>query len=625
MIRFRPLCSAAALTFLLLLLACAPLVAYDTAELPNVVANDNRTPAGELKGQQLKLRLELRKARWFPDAETDPHIDLHAFGETGKAPQIPGPLIRVRAGTEIVVSVTNLLKGNVRIHGLHERPGQLTDTFEVAAGATREVRFKAGAAGTYTYWASTANAPIIKRLTEDTQLSGAFIVDPPGKVVDDRVFVLGLWLPDPAVFGKNVSSINGKSWPYTERLSMRAGEAASWRVINGSAEAHSMHMHGFYFRVNSLGNGESDEAYSGEKRPLVVTQMISPGGTMAMTWVPEREGNWLFHCHMMIHMSRRIAVPEGTLLTAHAEHDSQSLGMSGLVLGIRVTGNVAKPAVAKNADVRRLKLIVSPRQTGLSQFGMELQESGQPKKNEAGLALIGPRIVLTRGQPAEIEVVNSLKDATTIHWHGIELDNLYDGVAGYTGDSKQMTPAIAPGGSFVAKMTPSRAGTFIYHTHWHDEDQLLNGIYGPLIVLEPGEKYDPDHDKIFLMGFGKLPDPLGQTMLINGTPQPSQQELRVGEKYRFRLINITANAVDMEVSLSDEGRAVQWKQLAKDGADLPEDQRLSADAKVLLTVGETRDFEYQSSSPGELQLVAYLPRSRRRAVLALSFEGAPRE
>jgi len=75
------------------------------------------------------------------------------------------------------------------------------------------------------------------------------------------------------------------------------------------------------------------------------------------------------------------------------------------------------------------------------------------------------------------------------------------------------------------------------------------------------------------------------------------------------------------VSLSDQGRAVQWKQLAKDGADLPEDQRLSADAKIVLTVGETRDFEYQSSSPGELQLTAYLPRSRRRVVLALAFEG----
>ena len=91
-----------------------------------------------------------------------------------------------------------------------------------------------------------------------------------------------------------------------------------------------------------------------------------------------------------------------------------------------------------------------------------------------------------------------------------------------------MTPAIAPGSSFAAKMTPSRAGTFIYHTHWHDEDQLLNGIYGPLIVLEPGEKYDPDHDKIFLFSFAKFPDPLGQALLINGSPQPSQQNCELG-------------------------------------------------------------------------------------------------
>ena len=227
---------------------------------------------------------------------------------------------------------------------------------------------------------------------------------------------------------------------------MRAGETASWRVINGSAEAHSMHMHGFYFRVNSLGNGESDEAYSGEKRPLVVTQLISPGGTMAMTWVPEREGNWLFHCHMMIHMSRRITVPEGKPLTTHAEHDSTSLGMSGLVLGIRVTGNTAKAEIAKDAEVRHLKLVVSQRPTGLSQYGLDLEEAGQTKRKEDAPALIGPRIVLTRGQPAEIEIVNTLKEATTIHWHGLELENLYDGVAGYTGDSSQMTPAIAPGG-----------------------------------------------------------------------------------------------------------------------------------------------------------------------------------
>jgi FtsP/CotA-like multicopper oxidase with cupredoxin domain len=47
--------------------------------------------------------------------------------------------------------------------------------------------------------------------------------------------------------------------------------------------------------------------------------------------------------------------------------------------------------------------------------------------------LIGPPIVLTRGQPVEIEVVNRVKDPTAIHWHGIELESYYDGVPGWSG------------------------------------------------------------------------------------------------------------------------------------------------------------------------------------------------
>jgi FtsP/CotA-like multicopper oxidase with cupredoxin domain len=58
--------------------------------------------------------------------------------------------------------------------------------------------------------------------------------------------------------------------------------------------------------------------------------------------------------------------------------------------------------------------------------------------------LIGPPIVLTRGQPVEIEVVNRLKDPTAIHWHGIELESYFDGVPGWSGAD---TPSIAPGTS----------------------------------------------------------------------------------------------------------------------------------------------------------------------------------
>jgi FtsP/CotA-like multicopper oxidase with cupredoxin domain len=220
----------------------------------------------------------------------------------------------------------------------------------------------------------------------------------------------------------------------------------------------------------------------------------------------------------------------------------------------------------------------------------------------------------------EIEVVNHLSEPTAIHWHGMELESYYDGVPGFGGDVLRTTPAILPGESFIAKMTPSDVGTFIYHTHWHDEQQVVNGLYGPLIVLEPEKKFDADHDKIFVFSFGKFLDPLGLALLLNGTPQPFQVRLRAGETYRFRLINITANAVDMEVSLSSQGALVEWKKLAKDGRDLPVALAVTAPAREVLTVGETRDFEYKSDRPAELHLEGLLPRSKRRVVLALVFE-----
>ena len=90
-------------------------------------------------------------------------------------------------------------------------------------------------------------------------------------------------------------------------------------------------------------------------------------------------------------------------------------------------------------------------------------------------------------------------------------------------------------------MTPPRAGTFIYHTHCHDDVQLRNGLYGPLIVLEPGQKYDPEHDRTFVFSMGKY-DPFGFMLLVNGYPQPDPVELHTATRYRLRLINITDGA-----------------------------------------------------------------------------------
>src|SRR5262249_30381467 len=232
------------------------------ATLPRIAANPNLAPAGELRDGVLTIRLEIREGEWYPEAETGPAVAVQAFAEEGRPLQIPGPLIRVPEGTEVRATVRNTLaKGTARLYGLHARPGGDKKPLEIPAGETRAVRFKLTAPGTYHYWATTTDAVLQRRFFADTQLSGALIADPPGEVVADRVFVIGVWL-DPGVRGpsprngQSLAVINGKSWPHTERLTYKAGEPVRWRWINSSYEAHPMHLHGAYFRVRSEGDGD---------------------------------------------------------------------------------------------------------------------------------------------------------------------------------------------------------------------------------------------------------------------------------------------------------------------------------------------------------------------------------
>src|SRR5262249_15293786 len=150
---------------------------------------------------------------------------------------------------------------------------------------------------------------------------------------------------------------------------------------------------------------------------------------------------------------------------------------------------------------RKLQLEISER-SGAPRYALELRDDAHAADTPNKPGLIGPPIVLMRGQPVEIEVVNKLKNPTAIHWHGIELENYYDGVPGWSGGDTQRTPAIAPGTSFLVRMAPPRAGTFIYHNHFHDPSQLTNGIYGPLIVLPPADKFDPTSDMTFVFSIG---------------------------------------------------------------------------------------------------------------------------
>jgi FtsP/CotA-like multicopper oxidase with cupredoxin domain len=192
------------------------------------------------------------------------------------------------------------------------------------------------------------------------------------------------------------------------------------------------------------------------------------------------------------------------------------------------------------------------------------------------------------------------------------------------GEGELMAPSVKPGGRFVARMIPSRAGTFIYHTHWHDDTQLTGGVHGPLIVVPAGQTYDPATDRAFL--FSQSPgDPFGAAMLLmNGVPQPNTIQLRTGTRYRFRFINITPSVANLRVSLRKSGEPVQWRAVARDAVDLPASQATMRLAELQVSVGETFDFEYVADSPGQLTLEGIQPNDTRRVVQTLVFTNPPR-
>src|SRR6476619_4422063 len=74
-----------------------------------IETSDNRQPAGRLEGGVLTVRLEARNGVWFPEGPSRYGVPVAAFAEEGKPLQNPGPLIRVKAGTEVRAVVRNSL------------------------------------------------------------------------------------------------------------------------------------------------------------------------------------------------------------------------------------------------------------------------------------------------------------------------------------------------------------------------------------------------------------------------------------------------------------------------------------------------------------------------------------
>jgi FtsP/CotA-like multicopper oxidase with cupredoxin domain len=299
-----------------------------------------------------------------------------------------------------------------------------------------------------------------------------------------------------------------------------------------------------------------------------------------MEWTPTRTGNWLMHCHLLDHIT---PFPErDERMRAHDRHDVTRhalSAMAGLVLGITVSENSV--SVVEPRSHHRLWLVAKQQRVRDSDAvirGFVVQERSAPSVDVPTVP--GPPLILARGKTTSITVVNQMSEPTTVHWHGMELQSVYDGVAGWSRTGSRVAPLVPPDDSFSVRITPPRAGTFIY---------------------QPGEKSDPDIDRVFVIG-GAVHDGEYRHVTINGQLQPAPQTFRAGTRYRLRLINIGADAT-VELALVENGVAHRWIGLANDGAELPPPLRVDRVARLRFGPGRTYDFNWTRTSPGNATLV----------------------
>src|SRR4249919_658763 len=84
-------------------------VLLNRTALADATANDNTTSAGTLRAGVLSVKLFAEVARWFPGPDSAPPVETQMFGEEGKAPSNPGPLLRMPLGTRVDLALRNAL------------------------------------------------------------------------------------------------------------------------------------------------------------------------------------------------------------------------------------------------------------------------------------------------------------------------------------------------------------------------------------------------------------------------------------------------------------------------------------------------------------------------------------
>ncbi len=157
------------------------------------------------------------------------------------------------------------------------------------------------------------------------------------------------------------------------------------------------------------------------------------------------------------------------------------------------------------------------------------------------------------GERVTLRVSNSLREETSIHWHGILLPPEMDGVPGFHFDG------IAPGETFEYQFDVKQAGTYWYHSHSRFQEQV--GMYGA-IVVDPrdGERFPADRDYVVLLSDWSDENP--ETLFANLK--------KMGDYYNFNEPTAVAFANDaLKMGFSKAlAKRRMWNQMRMSPTDL---------------------------------------------------------
>jgi FtsP/CotA-like multicopper oxidase with cupredoxin domain len=237
---------------------------------------------------------------------------------------------------------------------------------------------------------------------------------------------------------------------------------------------------------------------------------------------------------------------------------------------------------------------------------VQLAPEGYPQTQIWGFdgKIPGTLIRARQGDRIRRHFVNELPEPSSVHWHGLRLDNAMDGVSGMTQE------AVPVGGTFDYEFAAHDAGTFWYHSHTNSVEQVARGLYGALIVDEV-DPVDVDRDEILILDDWLLDpetaqlDPefssrhdrshagrRGNYVATNGTAV-TEYSVAPNQRLRLRLIN-AANARIFQLGLSGlegwvlayDGMPLEAPEQIGDGFLLAPGQRVDLFVDVTANAGE---------------------------------------